>query len=252
MSYTVNQLAKIAGISVRTLHHYDAIGLLRPARAEANGYRRYGETELLKLQQVLFFRELEFPLDEIRRILSSPDFDLRAALADQRKLIGLKKKRLDGLIGTIDRTIRRLNRRITMDDKDLYGDFSKDEMDAYAKEAKERWGHTDAYRQSTERFKKMTKADLARIKDEGDRLMKEIVARRSEGPASAAMQALIARHYDALRTWYEPDLAMYRGLGDMYVADPRFTAYYEKYAPGLATFMRDAMHAYCDAREKKR
>lgn len=252
MPYTVNQLAKLAGVSVRTLHHYDAIGLLKPARAEKNGYRRYGETELMRLQQILFFRELDFPLAEIRRVLSRPDFDMRAALKDQRALIELKKKRLDGLIGTIDRTIKKLNKTTTMDDKDLYGDFSTEEQEAYAKEAKERWGHADAYRQSQERYKKMTKADLARVKDDGERLMKEIVANRHEGPASAAVQKLIARHYDALRTWYEPNPAMYRGLGDMYVADPRFTAYYEKHAPGLATFMRDAMHAFCDAQEKKR
>lgn len=251
MSYTVNKLAKLAGVSVRTLHHYDAVGLLKPARAEKNGYRLYGDAELLRLQQIMFFRELDFPLDEIRRVLARPDFDMRAALRDQRKLIELKKKRLDGLIGTIDRTVKRLNRTIAMDDKELYDDFSTGEMDAYAKEAKERWGTTEAWRQSQERYKKMTKADLARIKDEADKLMKEIAAHREKGPASAAVQALIARHYDALRTWYEPNLSMYRGLGDMYVADPRFAAYYEKYAPGLAQFMRDAMHAYCDNQEKK-
>lgn len=252
MPYTVKQLAKLAGVSVRTLHHYDAIGLLKPARSEKNGYRHYGEQELLMLQQILFFRELDFPLEEIRRIVGAPGFDIRAALRDQKALLGLKKKRLDGLIRTIDATLKRLTTRTTMDDEELYGEFDKKEMDAYAAEAKERWGHTDAYKQSMERYKKMTKADLARIKDEGDRLMKEIVARRDEGPASAAVQALIARHYAALRTWYEPDLAMYRGLADMYVNDPRFAAYYEKYAPGLATFMRDAMHAYCDAQEKKK
>jgi hypothetical protein len=122
----------------------------------------------------------------------------------------------------------------------------------YADEARRRWGHTEAYRQMAERMEKMTKAGLARIKDEGDRLMKEIVANREDGPTGAAVQALIARHYDALRTWYEPDLSMYRGLADMYVADQRFAAYYDKYAPGLATFMRDAMHAFCDAQEKNR
>ncbi len=250
MAYTVNQLAKIAGVSVRTLHHYDAIGLLRPGRGEKNGYRRYGEEDLLRLQQILFFRELEFPLAEIRRILAAPGFDMRAALRDQRALIALKKRRLDGLMRTIDKTLRKIERKTPMHDEELYGDFSKEEMDAYAKEAKERWGHTEAYRQSAERVKKLGKDDWKRIKDDGERLMKEIAARRTEDPASPAVQALIARHYDALRTFYEPNVEMYRGLADMYVADPRFAAYYEKYAPGLATFMRDAMHAFCDARKK--
>ncbi|HTK04670.1 MAG TPA: MerR family transcriptional regulator [Candidatus Eisenbacteria bacterium] len=252
MTYTVNKLAKIAGVSVRTLHHYDAIGLLRPERAEKNGYRLYGETELLRLQQILFFRELDFPLDEIRRVLARPDFDMRAALKDQRTLIELKKKRLDGLIGTIDRTIKRLNRNITMDDKDLYGDFSTEEMDAYAKEAKQRWGHTDAWKQSQERTKHWTKADYARIKEDGDKFMREFVTHLDEGPTGPTVQRMIGQHYAALRTFYEPNLEMYRGLGDMYVNDPRFGAYYEKYAPGLAQFMRDAMHAFCDAGGEKK
>lgn len=123
-------------------------------------------------------------------------------------------------------------------------------QDPYFAEAKECWGNTEAWKQSQERYAKMTKEDLARIKDAGDALTKEIAARAGEDPASAPVQALMARHYDALRTWYEPNLALYRGLADMYVADPRFAAFYEKYRPGLAQFMRDAMHAYCDAQEK--
>jgi DNA-binding transcriptional MerR regulator len=253
MPYSVNQLAKLAGVSVRTLHHYDAIGLLRPARAERNGYRRYGDAELMKLQQILFFRELEFPLEEIRRILSSPGFDMRAALRDQRRLIALKRKRLDGLTRTIDRTMKKLDDEIRMQDQELYDDFSKEEMDAYAAEAKERWGRTEAYKQSMERYKKMTKEDLAKIKADGDRWMKAFAALAGEAaPSDPRVQKMIAEHYESLRTWYEPNLAMYRGLGEMYVNDPRFTATYDKYRPGLATFMREAMFLWCDAEEKKK
>lgn len=120
----------------------------------------------------------------------------------------------------------------------------------YAEEAKERWGNTDAYRQSQERVSKMTKADFEKIKDDADILMKKIVAVSDRDPADADVQALIAEHYNALRLFYEPNTEMYRGLADMYVADPRFSAYYDAYKPGLAVFMRSAMHAYCDAAGK--
>jgi MerR family transcriptional regulator, thiopeptide resistance regulator len=251
MSYTIKQLSKLAGISVRTLHYYDEVGLLRPARRQKNDYRQYEEPELLKLQQILFFRELDFPILEIKRIMSLPDFDMVKALRQQKKFIELKQKRLIGLTRTIDQTIKKINIQITMEDKDLYVSLSKEEMDQYAKEAKERWGNTDAYKQSQEQVKKMTKVDFARIQKEGDDLMREIVLNMSKGPESKEVQALIERHYNNLRTFYEPNLEMYRGLAEMYVADPRFTAYYEKYVKGLVQFMRDAMVYYTDAQVKR-
>lgn len=123
----------------------------------------------------------------------------------------------------------------------------------YEDEARERWGNTDAWKQSQERVKKLTKEDWARIQKAGDDLMKEIVAAVEVGkaPSDPDVLVLIARHYDGLRTFYEPNLQMYRGLADMYVADERFAAFYDKYRPGLAGFMRDAMHAYADAEEAK-
>ena len=123
-------------------------------------------------------------------------------------------------------------------------------MKKFAAEAKQRWGNTLAYKQSTARVAKMSKEDMARVQTEGDELMKEIVANMSRGPKSPEVQKLIARHYANLRRFYEPSLEMYRGLAEMYVSDPRFTAHYEKYAPGLAKFMRDAMIVYCDKQKK--
>ena len=124
----------------------------------------------------------------------------------------------------------------------------------YADEAKARWGHTDPWKQSQERVKKLTKEDWARIKEAGDVLMKEFVAASDAGrdPASPEVLSLTARHYAGLRTFYEPNLELYRGLADMYVADARFAAYYDKYKPGLATFMQQAMHAFCDAGGEKK
>jgi MerR family transcriptional regulator, thiopeptide resistance regulator len=121
--------------------------------------------------------------------------------------------------------------------------------DPHAEEAKRRWGHTEAYRQSRERVKKMSKDDFKRVQNEGDAITKAIAALKVEGatPADPRVQGQVAKHYAWLRHFYEPNPEMYRGLGSMYVDDPRFTATYEKYAPGMAVFMRDAMHAFCDA-----
>ncbi len=246
MSYTIKQLANLAGISVRTLHHYDSIGILEPSRVKNNGYRYYEEKELLKLQQILFFRELDFPLLEIRQIINNPNFDMEKALNDQRKLIELKKERLASLIKTINKTIKKINKENTMEDKELYGGLSNEKMEEYAKEAKERWGHTEAYRQSQERTKNWTKEDYKKLAENADKWMNNFALTMKHGPKSKIVQDLIAEHYNNLRTFYEPNLKMYRGLADMYVADPRFTAYYEKYAQGLAIFMKEAMYEYCD------
>jgi DNA-binding transcriptional MerR regulator len=247
MTYTVNNLAKLAGITVRTLHHYDEIGLLKPKRKKANGYREYEEEELLRLQQIMFFRELEFSLEEVKEILDKPTFDISSTLLDHRKLIEIRKKRLNDLIRTIDRTLNKLNKKNNMEDKDLYSGFSKEESEAYAKEAKERWGNTEAYKQSAERTKNLTKEDWARMQAETDSILKNIVANMDKGPESKEVQAEIARHYASLRNFYEPDKEMYKGLGDMYVADERFAAFYKKYHKDLPQFMRDAMHVYADA-----
>lgn len=127
---------------------------------------------------------------------------------------------------------------------------TRESGDKYADEAKERWGESDLYKQSQERVKKFTKADWERIKEEGERLMKEIVAQMDQGAESEAVQKLIDKHYKALRTFYEPNLKMYRGLGNMYYDDVRFSAYYEKFHKGLAKFMKEAINVYCDRQEK--
>ncbi len=251
MYYSVQQLATLAGVSVRTLHHYDDIGLLKPARVQSNGYRKYGEEELLKLQQILFFRELDFSLEEIAKIITSPSFDMEVALNDQRNLIELKAKRLHKLIKTIDKTIKKINHKTIMKDQELYDSFKDPEQAQYAEEAKERWGNTEAYKESQKRVAKMTKEDMELFKKRADELMQAIAKAMPKGATSIKMQKLIAEHYYGLRNFYEPSLEMYRGLANMYVDDPRFTAYYEEYAVGLAQVMKEAMHYFADTQEKK-
>lgn len=246
MPYTIHQLAKLAGVSVRTLHHYDQIGLLQPSRSKSNGYRQYEEAELLKLQQILFYRELEFPLEEIKAILKNPRFNMQTALLEHRQLIQMKRKRLDGLLKTIDATLKKLDKQTNMKDEELYEGFDSEQMKKYALEAKERWGNTEAYKQSQERTKQWTKEDYKRVKEDGEQFMQHLVTKMSEGPTSPVVQELIDQHYNSLRTFYEPNLEMYRGLANMYIDDPRFAAYFQKFHPELPEFMKQAMLAYCD------
>src|SRR5690606_35275700 len=217
------------------------IGLLKPQRVESNGYRTYGERELLLLQQILFFRELDFPLQEIRRILESPDFDLLRALEDHKQLLKIKRKRLDRLVGTIDRTITSLTNKSNMNDKDLYLDFSNEEAATYAEEAKQRWGHTKSYKQSVERVSKLSKKEMEQIQKDNEDLLREIVLVMDKAPESKEVQALIKRHYEWLGAFYDPEPEMYKGLGELYVQDERFSSYFDRFAPGLAEFMRKAM-----------
>lgn len=250
MTYTVKQLAELAGVSVRTLHHYDQVGLLKPTRRKENEYREYGEQELIRLQQILFFKELDLPLRDIKRILDAPDFDATEALRSHRKILAAKQKRLTRLLDTIDKTVNKLNKKNSMKDEELYDSFSAEEMDAYAKEAKARWGHTKTYKQSMERTKRLTDTDWKRLQKDADALNKALAAVMDTDPASDDVQALVQQHYHSLRTFYEPNLEMYRNLGQMYVDDPRFTAYYDKYAPGLTRFLSDAIQIFCERAEK--
>ena len=216
-----------------------------------NGYWQYEGKELIKLQQILFFRELNFHLLEIKRILDAPGFQITAALADQKKLIELKRKRLAGLIKTIDKTINKINNKTIMADKDLYNGFSDEEMKKFEEETKQRWGGTDIYKQSTERLAKMSKEDMTRIQKEDEELIEEIVANMGKGPAGAEVQKLIARHYNNLRHFYEPNLEIYRGLGQMYANDKRFAKHFDHYKSGMARFMAKAIAAFCDEQSKR-
>jgi DNA-binding transcriptional MerR regulator len=254
MQYTVNKLANLAGISVRTLHYYDEIGLLKPSFTKENGYRFYEEKELLKLQQILFFRELEFPLEEIIKIVNAPDFNKLEALVDQKKLLELKKKRIEGLLTAITKTILSLKGGETMSNDDTFSAFNDPTYQKHKDEVEERWGKTDAYKQSMERVGKMSKADLERVKVEGEEIARSTAECMTKGFASDSpeVQKQVDRFYQHLRHFYEPSYAMFKGLGQMYVDDPRFTEVYEKRAKGFAIFMRDAMSYYADEHEKAR
>ncbi len=246
MNYTINQLAEISKVSVRTLHHYDAIGLLSPKRNPKNNYRVYDEDDLLALQQILFFRELDFPLEDITNIVTSKNFDIMHALKDHRKMIHLKKKKIDELLLTIDKTVNKINKTHMMKDEELYEGFSKEELEVWNKEARERWGNTSQYKESEDKVKKMGTDGLKKALSEHGEIAVRISVCMNEGKGHQddIVQELIQEHFDWLRNFYEPTLEIYQGLAEMYVQDKRFKATYEQISPGLAQYMHDAMCIY--------
>jgi len=251
MTYTVQQLADLAGISVRTLHYYDEIGLLKPSYIKENGYRTYEDKELLKLQQILFFRELEFPLEEIMQIVSAPQFDTFAALQDQRKVLQLRESRLSQLIQTIDQTIQTIQGEKPMNTTSLFSGFDDAQVKQYQEEAKQRWGHTDAYKQSIQRTKNWTKEDYQKATKQWKVFTQKLADTMDEGYDSPAFQALIQQQYDSINSFYDCSLEMFRNLGELYVTDPRFTQNYDKFKLGLAKCVQKAINYYCDLHETK-
>jgi DNA-binding transcriptional MerR regulator len=244
--YTVKQLAEMASITVRTLHHYDEIGLLRPNARSAAGYRLYGEGELLRLQQILFFRELGFPLEHIRDILADAHFDPVRALERHRELLTMERERIARLLTTIDKTIAKLTEdNMGMTDEELWEGFSQEQIERYKREAREKYGE-QIVEESERRVKQMPKSRWEAINAEGDDATRKIAELAAEGrrPEDPEVQAQVARHFHWITNFWQPDAESYAGLGQMYAENAEFRAFYEKYGPNLADFMRDAMKHY--------
>ena len=249
VAHTVKAVAELAGISVRTLHHYDEIGLLKPAQVSASGYRLYTEGDLERLQQVLFFKELGFGLHEIKEIIDRPGFDRKRALLEHKQLLLERQERIGRLLQSVDRTLEAMERGIRMAEKDMFNGFDQSK---YEEEARQRWGHSEEYRQSAERTKKYTKADWAQIQQESGAIYQGLVSVMDRDPADPQVQEWIRQWHEQINKWfYQCSTEVFRGLGDMYVADERFTQNIDKYATGLAAFMKAAMHVYCDRLEGK-
>ena len=249
--YTVRQVAEMAGVSVRTLHHYDQIGLLEPAGRTPAGYRLYGAQELLRLQQILLFRGLGMPLREIGELIDAPGYSAVAALRRHAERIDRERERLVRLRETIERTIIRMTEdKSVISNEDLYEGIPREKAEAWDREARERWGDM-AVDDSWKRIKGMTKARWQAYKEETADIPQRLAALMDRDPEDAAVQEQIARHFESIRVFYEPTPEIYRGLGMMYVEDARFTAFYGKYAQGLAAFMQKAMAVYADRLEGK-
>ncbi|WP_068923691.1 MerR family transcriptional regulator [Planobispora rosea] len=246
MGYSVGQVSRLAGVTVRTLHHYDEIGLLSPGQRTASGYRRYTDSDLERLQHVLFYRELGFPLEEIAVILDDPGTDTLTHLRRQHELLSRRIDRLQEMAAAVERAMEANTMGISLTPEErfeIFGDFRPEEHEA---EAEERWGGTEAFEQSRRRTAKMTKDGWKRFTDEAARTT-EAFARAFTGglPADSEVAMDLAEEHRAhLTRWcYDCTYEIHRGLGDMYVADPRFAANYEPLAPGLTQYIRDAIHA---------
>ncbi|HHW46855.1 MAG TPA: MerR family transcriptional regulator [Clostridiales bacterium] len=250
MEYTINKLAKLAGVSTRTLRYYDEIGLLTPVRTASNGYRIYGPKEVDRLQQILFYRELGVPVKEIKNILLSEDFDEQAALQSHLSALIAKRKQLDLIIANVEKTLRAKKGAISMNDQEKFQGFVKklveDNERQYVREARERYGVEAVDRANAKLLGMSVRQyeDLEKLTNELNQTLK--AACEQGDPSSELAQKACELHKKWLcYFWSDYSKEAHIGLAQMYVEDPRFTEYYDKIAKGCAKFLRDALLIYC-------
>ncbi|MFF2855504.1 MULTISPECIES: MerR family transcriptional regulator [unclassified Peribacillus] len=242
MAMKVKKLADLVGISVRTLHYYDEIGLLSPEEITESGYRLYSNDNLEMLQQILFFRELGMPLKEIKQMISSSSFDKQDALMQHQKMLLEKRSQLDKLIKTVEKSIKHMKGEIQMTNKEKFEgfDFSQN---PYEEEARKLWG---------DKAVDESKAKVAGMSKDAQKIVSDIYIKlasfRNDSPKSEEVQEAIKEWYDCLNNNFGTySLDAFKGLGQMYVNDQRFTKNIDKYGDGLAKFMCDAMGHFADA-----
>ena len=237
---TVNEVSRLSGVSVRTLHYYDEIGLLHPAQITASGYRLYGEAELERLQNIMLFRELQFPLKEIRRILDSSDFDRTQALEQQITLLIMKKEQLEQLITLAAELKMRGEKKMD------FTAFDTTKMDTYAKQAKARWGQTDAYLEFEKRSKDRTKADEQKLGEGLMELFVEFGKMKDHAPSEKSVQELVKKLQDYITEhYYTCTKEILKGLGEMYSAGGSMTGNIDRAGgEGTAAFVTEAVKIY--------
>ena len=242
----MGQVAELSGVTVRTLHHYDRIGLLTPSGRSGSGYRRYNRSDLQRLQQILLYRELGFSLEEIATILDDPETDAAVHLRRQRKLLVKRVQRLELMLAAVDKEMEayKMDIQLTPEERfEVWGAFDPDE---HAAEAEERWGDSEAFTESQQRTSGYSKEDWLTIKAEAADISKRLVEAMTAGePADGDVaQGVAEEHRDHISRWfYECSPEIHVGLGEMYVTDPRFRKVYEDMAEGLAQYVRDAIRA---------
>lgn len=249
MEYTIQKLARLAGISTRTLRYYDEIGLLKPARINSSGYRIYGQNEINQLQQIMFYRELGVQLETIKEIISDPSFDRKEALQEHLEKLIEKRQQIDLLIENVKKTILHEEGRIQMSDKEKFEGFKKklvEENEAkYGREVRERWGD-EALEASNQKVLNMSQEDYENVTKLAEDVNKTLSEAMETGdPASEIAQRCADLHRQWLTYfWKEYNKEAHAGLAQMYVDDECFKAYYDKVKPGAAEFLRDAIHIY--------
>jgi MerR family transcriptional regulator, thiopeptide resistance regulator len=246
---TVGQVAEQLGVTVRTLHHYDEIGLLVPSERSPAGYRLYTVEDITRMQHVVVYRRLGFPLEEIALLLDEPSADVSEHLRRQREAVMSRLDEMQDLVTAIDRALEKEmagNKLTKEEQRELFGDGFSDD---YADEAEQRWGQTEAWKQSQGRTSEYTKADWVEVKAEMDSNNAAFVSAMTDGEPATSERAMDAAEQHRLHIhnrFYDLTTEFHRNLGDMYLADPRFTKNYEDIRPGLAQYVRDAIHANAD------
>jgi MerR family transcriptional regulator, thiopeptide resistance regulator len=250
--YRVNEVARLSGVSVRTLHHYDQIGLLAPSGRSEAGYRQYSDADLLRLQQILVQRALGLPLEEIRRLLDDPGFDRVAALRRQRRELLVRAEQTSAMIRAIDAALRALEppepnpdgeSEMSIDMREIFDGFDPAQYEA---EAERRWGDSAAYKESQRRVKGYTAEDWRRQQQENALIMQDAAAAMSGGkrPDDPEVREIAERHRLSIDRWFYPcSKVMHGSLADLYEADQRFAANIDEFAPGLTPFLAAAIRA---------
>ncbi len=250
MEYTVGQLAKLAGVTTRTLRYYDRIGLLQPKAKSGAGYRVYGEKQVDRLQQILFYREMGVELGAVTRIMDAPSFEQAEALQSHLNALQARRARLDALIETVERTMAARKGEITMTDEEKFAAFKQGMIDEnerkYGAEVRARYGD-DAADESNAKLKAMSKAQYEDTEALSQAVNEALLAAFETGdPQGKLAQKACELHKQWLmRYWTHYSPEAHKGVAQMYVDDARFTAYYDAIAPGCAQFLRDAIFAYC-------
>lgn len=257
MAYTVKAVAEFAGVSVRTLHHYDTIGLLKPASLSPNGYRLYTDADLERLQQILFFRELGFNLAEIKNILDSPGYDRKEAMLSHRRLMEEKKRRLEEILRSLDRTINAIERGITMEKREMFEAFDETRINEYLRQIREKYGQKtagDSRRGTTghdeAKWRNYTREEWDMLKDEGRAIWNDMAALMDREPGDTEVQAVVGRWCRHINDRFHPvSKEMLNGIADLWLGDSRFSGFHDRIKPGLADFTRDALKVYCERME---
>lgn len=249
MEYTVKKLSLLAGVSTRTLRYYDEIGILKPARINSSGYRIYGKEEVDRLQQILFYRELDIGLDNIKKILSSPDYDDIVALREHKRALLAKREQLNILIDNLDKTIKYREGRIVMNDSEKFEGFKKQLIEEnekkFGQEIREKYGE-EAVKKSNEQFMNMSEEQYKEFEELGNSIFENLKkAMETNDPAGELAQKTAELHKKWITfCWGSYDKEAHAALAQMYVDDERFKAYYDKVQKGAAEFLRDAIFIY--------
>jgi len=241
---SVRQLARLAKVSVRTLHYYDQIGLLQPTRQKGNSYRIYDTSSIVRLQQILFYKELGFELKNIKSILDQPGFDYLSALENHKRSLLARAEQINKLIETIEKTMEQMKGKVTMTNNEYFTGFSDEQQAKYEKEAADQWG-PEIVGESSRRWKSLTPKEKEEFFKRGETITLALKESLSESPSSTHVQILVKEWQDYINFFYDCTPQILLGLGQMYVEDPRFRAFYEKVDPKLPEFFYEAIKIYC-------